>query len=173
MTDNQDDRETNIPVDQAEERNRILDQVLTVFAGILVPGLGQLLQKRFLAAAGMFFLLALSIFFFRYIGVYALIFYVYVLLFSSIDTAMNIDGDVKLRARYFIVIGKWPLFWVACAMMLLPAVQSAREAARRMQCHCQLKQIALGLHMYHDVHKCLPPAYTVDENGKPLHSWRK
>ena len=56
--------------------------------------------------------------------------------------------------------------------LILPAVQSAREASRRTACTNNLKQIGLALHNFAADNPRLPPAATADAEGKPLLSWR-
>ncbi len=60
----------------------------------------------------------------------------------------------------------------AMTALLLPAIQAAREAARRTQSMNNLKQIAIAMHNYHDIYRAFPAAYSTDKEGKPLLSWR-
>ncbi len=77
-------------------------------------------------------------------------------------------------------MSRWTIFKIAFVLscvgalfsMLVSAVQSAREAARRSQCTCNLCGIRLALLNYHDTYKTFPPAYIADASGKPMHSWR-
>jgi type II secretory pathway pseudopilin PulG len=78
----------------------------------------------------------------------------------------------KWPIRLFTVLTVLGIGAVLVAMMLPAVRRGGGEAARRSQCKNNLKQIALALHNYAEAYGALPPAYTVDADGKPLHSWR-
>ena len=57
------------------------------------------------------------------------------------------------------------------ASLILPAVGSAREAARQLQCQNRLRQIGLALHAYHDSNRCLPPGWQWEASGQSVYGW--
>jgi hypothetical protein len=56
-------------------------------------------------------------------------------------------------------------------VLFVPAIQQAREAARRSQSKNNLKQFGLALHNYHESINCFPPGGTFDSTGRGHHGW--
>ncbi len=77
------------------------------------------------------------------------------------DAARRICGTAFTLALFYLVFG----------VFLTPVTTTAINA-RHYTCKYHLKELAIGLHNYHDAYGAFPPAVTRDAEGRPMHSWR-
>ena len=79
------------------------------------------------------------------------------------------SGHLRFRLRKSVIA-----VIVICVLLAVfaPSVRHMRRLTLQVQCQNNLKQIALALHNYHDVHKAFPSATTYADDSTPLHSWR-
>ena len=181
---------TGSPVENIPQRESL--NLGSAILSFVVPGFGQLAQGRgeeFFWHLLLFLLSALIPYGAIGCYLYAVSFYMSPLellpallllpiplltvLLSVLDAACWKPGESPrfLKAIKRLAIG-FIIFYFVLIFLIFPMISSAREAARRMQCSNNIKQIALAFHTYHDRYHSFPPAYTVDADGKPLHSWR-
>lgn len=79
---------------------------------------------------------------------------------------MNLKRQIQDRRGFTLIELLVVIAIIAILVaLLLPAVQQAREAARRSSCKNNMKQLGLAMHNYHDVHGVFPPGYIAPGAG--------
>ncbi|MDR1493272.1 MAG: DUF1559 domain-containing protein [Planctomycetaceae bacterium] len=182
--------EENMTTNDSDSQNK-LPHLFPAFCSMILPGLGQLIQGRGKAFAGQLALYVLTALV-PYCGIISLlnefpfywtstlfsfslllVFPIVMIFFSVLDAACwKTKEKSQLTKPFYRLVVVWGIIYFLLFVLLFPVTSTAREAARRMQCASNLKQILLAMHNYHDDYKSLPPAYVTDASGKPRHSWR-
>jgi hypothetical protein len=92
--------------------------------------------------------------------------------YNPLSASIAPEIPTRRGADFFIKLCVVAVLLFVLVGLMLPAVRTARPAARRMQCANNLKQISLAILNYHEKYGSFPPAFTVDDEGNRLHSWR-
>lgn len=90
----------------------------------------------------------------------------------SVAAVRRSQHGIEIISRRTLPGGNIGAAAIIAPAMLLPALSSARQQARQAHSMSNLKQIGLAMHNHHDTYKCFPAAYSTDNDGKPLLSWR-
>ena len=90
----------------------------------------------------------------------------------SVSVVRRTISGLEVETRQTLPVTNIGASGPVAVALLLPAVQAARTAATQTQSSNNLKQQMIALHNFHDVHTRMPAAYSVDDSGKPLLSWR-
>jgi prepilin-type N-terminal cleavage/methylation domain-containing protein len=90
-----------------------------------------------------------------------------------LNGASQVNREAERRGFTLIeVMVVIALIAIIIAFLLPLRRGGAVRVARRTQCVNNMKQIALALCQYEGAYGCLPPVYTTDSTGRPIHSWR-
>ncbi len=91
---------------------------------------------------------------------------------GTVSSGWRVSNFWALR-RGFTVLELLVTFGIISTLagLILPAIGSVREAARKMQCTSQLKQIGLALHNYHQANNSLPPGLQWESTQKSAYGW--
>jgi len=92
--------------------------------------------------------------------------------YLSVTRHESFSGLFSKHKIDWIVLPITLVIFLSLFNLLGEIVGSHRANAGSARCVSNLEQIGIALHNYHEQHGTFPPAYTVDAEGNPLHSWR-
>ncbi len=84
----------------------------------------------------------------------------------------QIEGDSRARCAFDILCALGVFAGVSLLLVFSHVLLTQREGARRERCEYNLSQLYRATSEYVDAYGAYPPAYTLDSEGKPRHSWR-